>query len=243
MNEANTNKDLLIERYLLGRMTEEDAASFEEQFLASGELLDELETAERLQQGLQTVAAVEKARGKVDQRGARVASSGITALFHSPRYAMAASFLLLVSLGVSSHLARQNNQLSSMGPGNAVPVAEIFELVTVRGVTDEMVNTLELGEGITPFMLMIDPGFEPYSRHRATVYRLPEGGSPEFVWQVDGLKPGIEEGYEDMLALNLPGSVLEEGDYEVHIEGHMGDGTDGGTFEMVDSYRFRCVSK
>lgn len=240
MNEANSNNKLMIERYLLGRMTDEEAASFEEQFLASEELLNELEAAERLQQGLQTVAAVDKAGGEGTSRNAAGAAAGVMSLFNSPRYAMAASFLLLVSLGVSSHLMRQNSLLEAHRPA---PTSQIVELVSVRGLAGDPVNVLEMNEGAAGFTLMLDPGFEPYSRHRATVMRLVENGPAELVWQVDGLKPGFEEGYEEMLALNLPGSVLDKGIYEVRLEGFMEDNAAGNGYEPVDTVRFKYLSE
>ena len=240
MNEANSNNKLMIERYLLGRMTDEEAASFEEQFLASETLLNELEAAERLQQGLQTVAAVDKAGGEGISQDAEGATAGVMSLFNSPRYAMAASFLLLVSLGVSSHLMRQNNLLESTG---SAPVSQVVELVSIRGGAGDPVNVLELDDGVTGFTLMLDPGYEPYTRHRATVMRLLENGSSEFVWQVDGLKPGFEEGYEDMLALNLPGLVLDKGIYEVHLEGFMEENAAGNGYEPVDVVRFKYLPR
>lgn len=236
MNESNSNNKLMIERYLLGRMSDEEAASFEERFLASEALLDELEAAERLQQGLQTVAAVDKADGRTNTR----AETGVSSLFHSPRYAMAASFLLLVSLGVSSHLMRQNSLLESAGHA---PVAQVVELVSVRSLAGDPVNVLDLGEETSGFTLMLDPGFEPYDRHRATVLRVPDNGAPRLVWQVDGLQPGLEEGYEDMLALNLPVAVLEKGIYEIRLEGFRDESSAGGGYEPVDSIRFKCVDE
>jgi hypothetical protein len=240
MNEANSNNKLMIERYLLGRMTDEEAASFEERFLASEKLLNELEVAERLQQGLQTVAAIDKAGGKGVSRNAAGATAGVMSLFNSPKYAIAASFLLLVSLGVSSHLMRQNSLLEVTGPA---PVSQIVELVSVRGLAGDPVNVLELHDGVAGFTLMLDPGFEPYTRHRATVMHLLENGSAELVWQVDGLKPGFEEGYEEMLALNLPGSVLDKGIYEVRLEGFTEDSAAGNRYKPVDVVRFKYLSE
>ncbi len=240
MNNANSNNKLMIERYLLGRMTDEEAASFEERFLSSEELLNELEAAERLQQGLQTVAAVDKADSRKDSRNEERAAAGVMSLFHSPRYAMAASFLLLVSLGVSSHLMRQNSMLEATG---TTPVAQVVELVSVRSMAGDPVNVLDLGEETNSYTLVLDPGFEPYTRHRATVLRVPESGSPELVWQVDGLQPGFEEGYEDMLALNLPVSVLGEGIYEIQLEGFRDGSSAGDGYEPIDSVRFKCVTE
>ena len=74
--------------------------------LYSPALLDELEAAERLQQGLQDVTALEMANAPADQSTGRTRSVVVT-LFQSPRYAMAASVLLLISLSCSSFLLQQ----------------------------------------------------------------------------------------------------------------------------------------
>jgi len=193
MDEKYTNENMLVERYLEGKLTAEQAASFEEQFLSSDELLNELEAAERLGQGLHDVSALENAH--VTKKPA----SNVVSLFQSPRYAMAASFMLLVSMGVSSVLLQKNAHLSEFGSNQAIPT-EIIPLVSVRGVASSEMNTLPLGETAKQFVLMLDPGFETYSHYRATVYRMNPAKEPAMLWQVDEMLPG----YEEMLALSVP---------------------------------------
>ena len=59
-------KGLLVERYLRGDLSAEEEAAFEEVLLASPELLDQLEAAERLQGGLRDLSAVEGATTPVE---------------------------------------------------------------------------------------------------------------------------------------------------------------------------------
>ena len=228
MNEKYTNENMLVERYLEGKLTAEQAASFEEQFLSSDELLNELEAAERLGQGLHDVSALENAH--VTKKPA----SNVVSLFQSPRYAMAASFMLLVSMGVSSVLLQKNAHLSEFGSNQAIPT-EIIPLVSVRGVAGSEMNTLPLGETPKQFVLMLDPGFETYSHYRATVYRMNPAKEPAMLWQVDEMLPG----YEEMLALSVPSSVLSPGDYEIQLEGWLDEWPAAHGFEQLDTKSFK----
>jgi len=228
MDEKYTNENMLVERYLEGKLTAEQAASFEEQFLSSDELLNELEAAERLGQGLHDVSALENSH--VTKKPA----SNVVSLFQSPRYAMAASFMLLVSMGISSVLLQKNAHLSEFGSNQAIPT-EIIPLVSVRGVAGSEMNTLPLGETPKQFVLMLDPGFETYSHYRATVYRLNPAKEPAMLWQVDEMLPG----YEEMLALSVPSSVLSPGDYEIQLEGWLDEWPAAHGFEQLDTKSFK----
>jgi hypothetical protein len=147
---------------------------------------------------------------------------------------MAASFMLLVSLGVSSILLQKNAHLSEFGSNRAIPT-DIIPLISVRGVAGSELNTLPLGNTPKQFVLMIDPGFESYSHYRATVYRLDPVEKPAMLRQVDEMMPG----YEDMLALSLPSSVLSPGDYEVQLEGWLDEWPANHGFERLDTKTFK----
>jgi hypothetical protein len=228
MKEKYTNENLLIERYLGGTLSTEEQKAFEELFLSSPGLLDELEAAECLQSGLHDITALEKAHTPVKP------VFNTESIFRSPRYSIAASFLLLVSLGVSSVLLRENAQLSELNSDRALPT-EIIPLVSVRGVAGGELNTLSLGGSPKYFVMMLDPGFEPYSHYRATIYRLNPPTKPSVLWQMDEMVPG----YEEMLALSVPSSVFSPGDFEVHLEGWQEEWPPAHGFESIDSKTFR----
>ena len=227
MDEKHINENMLVEHYLEGKLTAEQAASFEEQFLSSDELLNELEAAERLGQGMQDISALENAHVT------KKPTSSVVSLFKSPRYAMAASFMLLVSLGVSSVLLQKNAHLSKFDSNQAIPT-EIIPLVSVRGAAGNELNSLPLGDAPKQFVLMLDPGFEPYSHYRATVYQLNTANEPAMLWQVDEMLPG----YEDMLALSVPSSILNPGDYEIQLEGWLDEWPANHGFEQLDTKTF-----
>jgi hypothetical protein len=224
-------KNLLVERYLQGSLSAEEQTAFEEALLSSEDLLDQLESAELLQQGMNDVATLEQ------PQPASSRPSWFVSMFNSPRYAMAASFLLLVSLGVSSTLLHQLGQRD--GPEFSITSTQIVPLVSVRGAPgDRSVNTVRIGERNEQTVLMLDPGFDQYARYRATVYRLQAGAEPTQVIQVDDLRPG----YEEMLALALSSRVLEPGDYQVTIEGWRDEWPADHAFERIDMVPLRVVS-
>jgi len=227
MEKDYLDNNLLVERYLRGELSAEEQTAFEEALLCSVDLVDQVESAELLQKGLRDVANLEQAHS------AASTTSRFAALFNSPRYAMAASFLLLVSLGLSGTLLYQRGALD-------VPVmsTQIVPLVTVRGAPgDQAVNTLKIAQGNEQTVLMLDPGFEPYTRYRATIYRIEAGNEPARVVQVDGLTPG----YEEMLALSLSSRGWKPGDYEVAIEGWRDEWPAGHAFDLVDTIPLRVV--
>jgi hypothetical protein len=229
MDMKYINDKLLVERYLQGTLSNEEAEAFEEAFLASPELLDQLEAAERLRQGLRDLQTVE------GQAFARKNRGFPGSLLHSPRYALAATVFLAVSLVVSGGMFTQTILLAERsGPGTSA--VQIVALETVRGVTgDEPFNVLEPGEPGSQVVLMVDPGFEPYAHFRATITRLGEADTAQTVLQVDELQPG----YEDMLALSLPASMLEAGDYAVQVDGWRSDSPADQAFEPVNRVTFR----
>ena len=233
MDEKYINENLLVERYLQGSLSEEEAAAFEERFLSSPELLDELETSERLQQGMHDVEALAVATAPARP------NNSVAAIIRSPRYAVAASFLLLVSLGISSFVLQQNLRMQDWVAVRNTS-SEIVPLLTVRSSAgSEPVNTLVLGDAPRQFVLMLDPGFEAYSHYRAALY--PVGSRPDSaaLWEIDQLVPG----YEEMLAFSVPSTVLAPGDYEVRLEGWRNESPSGHQFEEVSTIVFRCIVK
>lgn len=200
--------NLLIERYLRGDLKKEEREAFEERFLSSPELLDQLEAAERLQEGLLDVGAVEE-----PGPSGTVITPRLAAI--TPRLAMAASVLLAVSLAVSGTLFLENRQLSEEAAQFAsVPApVQIVPLHTTRGATSAAtVNTITLEQGSGQLVLMLESAMQPYHHYRAVVLRLPES---EPLLELGGLQPG----YQEMIALALPAHLMKPGEYRVELEG------------------------
>ena len=86
---------------------------------------------------------------------------------------------------------------------------------------------------------MLDPGFEDYSHYRATVYRKERGGADTLLWQVDEMTPG----YEDMLALSVPASLLEPGDFEISVEGWRENWPEARAYDRINTLSLRVSDK
>ena len=231
MEREFIDNNLLVERYLRGELSTEEQAAFEEAMLSSADLVDQLESAELLQQGLRDVAILEP------PQSADSTTSLLVSFFSSPRYALAASFMLLVSLGVSGTLLYQRDQTSYA----ELPFmsTQIVPLISVRGAPgSQSVNTLRIGEGNEQAVLMLDPGFEQYAHYRATIYRLSPGKEPAQVVRVDKLQPG----YEEMLALSLSFRGWKPGNYEVNIEGGRDEWPADRAFDLIDTVPLKVAA-
>jgi hypothetical protein len=227
MDMNRINEQLLIERYLQGTLSDEEEKAFEEALISSPELMEQLETAERLREGLKDLHAVDGLESQPERRFSPAA------LFHSPRYALAATVLLAVSLVTTGKLYMQMSD-----PAMPMQAADthIMELHTVRGTnSDDSINTFELKNPGNWQVLMVDPGYELYSHYRATLTRKTEDQSPEVILELDNMQPD----YQDQLALGLPSNLLSLGDYEVHIEGWRNEWPTNHDYEPVNSVTFR----
>jgi hypothetical protein len=222
----------VIERYLQDKLSTDEQAAFEELYLSSPDLLDELEAAQSLQQGLQDLAVLEKA-DQAEKRNPWLAS-----VFNSPQYAMAASVLLIVSLAVTGTLYQRIDQQGIEDPGYSLMTTQIQPLISTRATPgSEQVNKLHLGNTPQQFVLMVDPGFSSYSHYRTSVYLEQNGDRQTTIWQGDRMLPG----YEDMLAVSLPSSILKEGVYVVEVEGWRNDWPAGHDFEPVETLTFEVI--
>ena len=89
MDKEYTKEQLIVDRYLRGDLTDEEAARFEEYFLSNPDVLDELELTEKLRQGLEDVTTVESVREPEPE------ATTPWSFFRTPQYAAAATVLLL----------------------------------------------------------------------------------------------------------------------------------------------------
>lgn len=233
MDQDHIKNELLIERYLQDQLSPGEEAAFEEAFLGSPDLLDELEAAEKLKQGLRDISVLEKSRAAEPRK------SWVPSLFQSPQWAMAASFLLLVSFATTGVLYQRVGELEALGGTIVATGAQIVPLVTVRGTPGaDPVNTIELGPDHGTFVLMLDPGFETYSYFRATLLPMGSVSAKDVVFQADRLTPG----YEEMLALSVPASLLTPGDFEVRVEGWRQEWPPDHAFDSIGVMTLRVVS-
>jgi hypothetical protein len=218
----------VIERYLRGKLTAEEEQAFEEAYLADADLLDELQAVERLGQGVKDLGA----RGEIKRASA--ARKWLSALA-SPQYAAAASVLLAMTLVLSGVLYVENLELRR-GQGLATATAtDVVPLFATRG--DNAVEIDAPGENELK-VLWIEASFDAYDSYRVVVARRAEQGLEEIA-RVEGLVPG----FQDQLAVAVPGRLLTPGDYEVEVEGRMRDWPEERAAEPISRIDMRVVAR
>jgi len=198
----------VIERYLSRSLTAEEEREFEEAYLGDSAIMDELEAAERLREGIKGLGEagrLERARPRSQWRR----------LMASPRYAAAASLLLAVSLGFSTMLYRENRELREGGLSPTSTVTRFVALDTVRGGNAAVIREPDEDEWT---VLLLDAGPVDYDSYRAVLARQ-VGERSEEIWSRADLAPQLG----GTISIGVPGRVLRPGDYATTLEGRMGD--------------------
>jgi hypothetical protein len=196
----------VIERYLSGILTADEEQAFEEAYLGDPELLAQLQTAERLREGLKDLNGA----GRLPRL--RPAAPWRQWL-RSPQYAAAASVLLAVSLGFSTMLYRENRDLRDAGPVQGSAITRIVALEAVRGGAANEISASAQDELTS---LLLDAGTVAYDTYRATLTRLDDEG-PEQIFRRDDLVPQLG----GSIVVSVAGRSFGPGDYEVRLEGRM----------------------
>lgn len=216
----------VIERYLSGALTANEEQAFEEAYLGDPELLDQVQAAERLREGIKELdgaGRLERARPPARWRQ----------WLASPQYAVAASVLLAVSLGFSTVLYRDNGRLRETTFSSPSPLTRLIPLVSTRGASQNTIPAPSADEWI---VFQLDAGVTRYESYRAALVRRADEGSSE-IWSNSNLTP-----VRDEIAVGLPGRSLRPGEYEVRLEGRAGDGA-ADRFEEVSRTLFTIVPR
>jgi hypothetical protein len=194
---------LVVDRYLQGALSGNEVARFEERLTWDQELIDELDLAERLRDGLREVTEEGSYTVAADRVGI---GDWLSNLFFVPQYAAAASFALAVAL-TSGVLLNPFGAGRDMDGFRATPT-EIVPLVVVRGAT----ATPVVFSAGTQLVLLVDvTGF--HASYRVAIRADQPGASP--FWTQDDMRPT----YLESLAVSMPGDLLEAGPYVLTVEG------------------------
>jgi hypothetical protein len=200
MDREYISQHNVIERYLSGRLTEEELVAFEERCLWCQETLDDLDVAERLRDGL---------RGAKAAQTATSARGPVARLFLSPQWAAAASVMLVVSLATTGYLL---NQDPSSPQGLAT--AQVYSIEATRG-SDAPSAIVRVAPEDRWVVLLVYPEL---GRHNSYMAALQRSDEAQPVWQIDYIPPGTT----DSLALSVPATLLKPGDYRLRISGRNG---------------------
>nr|MCH9649462.1 zf-HC2 domain-containing protein [Deltaproteobacteria bacterium] len=143
MKHQQIDAESTVERYVTGRLTEEEAVRFEEHYLDCPRCIDNVEAAERLHRGLSEVTADHEREAIPSPTAGPLHFSEPPALSQPPPpplaapswfpYAMAATVVL--SLGLTLFFAHQTRQLRQDLSSTQNQLAR-YEEESVQGTTD-----------------------------------------------------------------------------------------------------------
>ena len=219
----------VIERYLSGVLTADEEQAFEEAYLGDQDLLDQVQAAEWLRDGLK---ALDSAGGLERLR----APARWRHWLRSPQYAAAASVLLAVSLGFSAMLYRDNVDLRESSSSQTSERTRLVRLEVTRGGGGGLeIPAPDLDQRT---VLQLDAGAVAYDTYRGTVERR-DGDRSETIWTRSDLE--AEPDGETVL-IGVPGRDLQPGDYEARLEGRMSDWPSG-RFEEIARLQLRIVPR
>lgn len=217
----------VIERYLSGTLTADEEQAFEEAYLGDQELLDQVQAAERLRDGvkeLDRAGDLERLRAPARWRQ----------WLASPQYAAAASVLLAVSLGFSAMLYHENVDLRATGSSQTTERTRLVRLEVVRGGGDA--RPIVAPETDERIVLELDAGAVAYDTYRGTVARR-DGDRLETIWARADLMAE-----DETVLIGVPGRDLQPGDYEARLEGRMRDWP-ADRFDEITRLPFRIVPR
>ncbi len=193
----------ILERYLQGRLGEEETTEFEAHLLECGECFEAVRWADDMGDALRAAAAEDVARATV--------GAGILAwLTRAGRGRAAAGLLALVLVAAPSALyLREKARLQQLvAPQVNTPV---FALGAVRDGTRSRVSLGATPEWIVLTMTL--PSVE-HPSYRAAL----TNAAGDVVWRGDGLVPDAG----DRLVVSFYSTLLEPGEYELRVAGPQG---------------------
>mgnify|MGYP001825100468 FL=1 len=197
MDRNYIDRHLLVDRYLAGAVPDDELADFEERLVWDEELIDELDLAERLREGM--LAAAEEKRYVVPTGTGFVPR--LRLVFSNASYAAAASFLVGIALSVLV-IGYQSD--------TSVPEEmrySVIELQVFRGAGGAVIATTP--DAISILRFEVGHSNENY---RVTI-QTTEDSKP--LWQQGGLVPDRD----GMLAVGVPGASLPPGSYLLTVYG------------------------
>ncbi len=209
MDSDYINENQVADRYLMGQLTPEESAEFEERLLWDKEVQDELILCQKLRQGIKDAETARVPRPRAKERAPGMFASWLTDILASPAYAVAASLMVVVLAGV----------LLVSRPFETTPPeftgTRVLPLITTRGPGDAPVEFMRGKSAQELILLTLDPGPGAYRNYRLTVFRKFDNGELTIVAQFDRVQPD----YGGNLVIGFPGNRFTPGDYLVRAEG------------------------
>lgn len=192
----------IVDRYLMGRLPEEESARFEEHYLHCQACLDALEVAEKLRAGLQRTAAADAARSV---QGLAVIA-WLARLGRSRQIATLAGAFLVAALLPATFLYRELAR-ERQPHVNVMSVS----LDRVRDATAEPPVRFPLRPPDEWIQFSLPLTYPDQPRYRVVLI----GPSDEEIWRDEGFVPDVD----NYLRLSFPARRLAAGDYRFRVEG------------------------
>lgn len=216
MDHTYIDENLVVDRYVMGRLSLEEAERFEEHYVHCPRCLDQLEEAERFRGAVREVATEDAPRAPrrhPDEPRARVLPFPARLLATPGRRGLIAAALLAALVLPPALLYRQirntEEELARVRQPQARTV--LFPVGRERGGSSptEPSHRIRLGSEPEWIVLSLDLGFPEHDAYRATALR-----EQEEVWRGEGLTPDSR----GALVIGVPSSFLQAGDYRVRVE-------------------------
>ncbi|MCP3963061.1 MAG: hypothetical protein GY719_34920 [bacterium] len=156
MNHQELENDLVIDRYLTGRLPPEQEARFEQHYLGCGQCLDQLEAAEGLRRGLHRAVAQDIVEIAVAQR-----VGWLSRLARSPGASIVAVAAIIAVAGLPVWLFYRNSELgedldrarSTIAEQTSQAESRERELAREREAGQELEELLAQQSGVPTFSL------------------------------------------------------------------------------------------
>lgn len=205
MDKNYMDLHLLTDRYVFGKLSQEEEAEFEERLIWENDLADELDLAMQLKDGLRaSVADI----SNLDANTGSGLFARLNMYFEVPVYAAAASFLFAVVLttGVALNLPGSGGEY----PEGASTRTQFIAMPLIRGDGADLADVDK--DAWAVLVIELDQN-QPFSLYRASVKGV--GSKTGVLWMQDDIQPT----YLNTLAIGMPGGVLPVGEYIVNVEG------------------------
>lgn len=197
----------VVDRYVAGRLSPEEAAAFEEHYLQCRDTLEEVELAWTLRRGLEEIHASspEQPRSLPSLvRSRPIASAALAA---------AAALVFLLPAALALMLLRENADLQQRLAALTAPEPNVPVATLVRSRSfDTPAQSIALDPGAQRLMLEVDPGGGAGGPYALTIE---EAATERRLMNLQGLRRD-DRGY---LVAALPAQKLSRGLYRVRLRG------------------------
>jgi len=231
MDHPRIDEEQILDRYLVGRLSAEEEALFEEHLFECADCLEKARWGEELRRGLHEVAAEESARA-----AARVTAwVGLLAWLRRRRPAQLGA-LALLSLALVSALVllpaivlrqqvelrqlREEARSSAASTGELAQPMSGFLVVSLGVVRGAGSSEVELRPDPTKAAVLLSLELAAVDAGRYRVTLSDDTGS--VLWRGEDLEPNLY----DTLLVALPSSFLEPGRYRIAVENLAAEGVE-----------------